>query len=673
MAPATFTVTTVADAAAGSLRDAIAQANTTPGPDTIAFAIPGSSDDVHTIHLLSPLPAIAEALTIDGYSQPGARPNSNFEPIADNAHLLIALDGAGAGAGANGLILATGASTVTGLVIHRFAGSGIVIGAGAGGSKVAGCFIGTDATGTAALPNLGDGITIFGGAHNVIGGSGSPETNVISGNAGYGIALSAGAHHHLVNVNMIGTDATGTVAVGNQAGGILLTGAASDNTIGNDPTATFNIIAGNGGHGVTLSGEGTTRNKIGGNFIGTTPAGLSQLGNHGAGVAAFDHARGNAVGGTVFFEGNVIAFNSGAGVLVEATAGALAILGNAIHDNAGTGLDLGGDGFTPNDTADADTGANGLQNFPVITGAFATATGSLVTGTLDSQPGTTYRVEFFQARRIEGHGVAQGQTLRAFLEVTTDAAGHATFSTVIPEALLAEGEYVTTTATAQDTSEFSIAAQVVSAVVARVGDASVLEGTGGARKILFTVSLTQSAPHGATVQFTTADFSADARNATAGLDYQALTGSLTFAPGELSKTIEVNVTTDSASEPREMFKLLLTGATGARTDGAEAVGTIIDDDHTLIATSSATGSEVRVFDARTGALASTFSAFGPRAKAGVRLATGDVNGDGVDDIVVASGAGSSGGTRVRVFDGADPQHHLIREFTPFGSSFLGGL
>jgi len=67
---AIFTVTTTADSGPGSLRQAILDANTSPGSDGISFAIPGSG--VHTIAVIDPLPAIAESVLIDGYSQPGS-------------------------------------------------------------------------------------------------------------------------------------------------------------------------------------------------------------------------------------------------------------------------------------------------------------------------------------------------------------------------------------------------------------------------------------------------------------------------------------------------------------------------------------------------------------------------------------------------------------------------
>ncbi|MBI3418499.1 MAG: hypothetical protein HY043_24675 [Verrucomicrobia bacterium] len=112
----TFTVTTTNDAGAGSLRQAIGDANASPGLDSIIFNIPGAGP--HSIQPLSPLPTITDPVVIDGYTQPGASPNTLSQ--GDNAVLVIELDGTSAGAGASGLTITSGGSTVSGLAINRF-------------------------------------------------------------------------------------------------------------------------------------------------------------------------------------------------------------------------------------------------------------------------------------------------------------------------------------------------------------------------------------------------------------------------------------------------------------------------------------------------------------------------------------------------------------------------
>src|SRR6185369_13549143 len=124
---ATFTVTNTNDSGAGSLRQAILDANAAAGADTIAFDIPGTG--VHTIVPFLPLPAITEGLTIDGYTQPGASPNTNGPELGTNAQLMIEIDGTNTGATTSDaiLILASVANgcTIRGLVLNRAGSSGI--------------------------------------------------------------------------------------------------------------------------------------------------------------------------------------------------------------------------------------------------------------------------------------------------------------------------------------------------------------------------------------------------------------------------------------------------------------------------------------------------------------------------------------------------------------------
>src|SRR6185312_13238884 len=117
---ATFTVFNTNDTGEGSLRQAISAANANQGAATIDFKIPGAG--VQTIEPLSPLPAITNPVTIDGYSQPGSSPNTNAPDQGNNAVLLIELRGdqEGAGYGNQGLLISAGNSTIQGLVIDGF-------------------------------------------------------------------------------------------------------------------------------------------------------------------------------------------------------------------------------------------------------------------------------------------------------------------------------------------------------------------------------------------------------------------------------------------------------------------------------------------------------------------------------------------------------------------------
>jgi hypothetical protein len=106
-----------------------------------------------------------------------------------------------------------------------------------------------------------------------------------------------------------------------------------------------------------------------------------------------------------------------------------------------------------------------------------------------------------------------------------------------------------------------------------INNASVVEGTGGTSELTFNVSLTSASNRSITVNFRTID-----RTAMAGADYVAASGALTFAPGETSKSVTVDVVGDSATEANESLYVRLSGATNARIFKSTGVGTVVDDD-----------------------------------------------------------------------------------------------
>jgi hypothetical protein len=247
-AQTTFVVTNTNDDGAGSLRQAILDANANAGADIINFNIPGAG--VHTISLLGSLPALTDPVTIDGYSQPGASQNSLA--VGDNAVLLIELNGTHAGPDAIGLVIFHGTTTIRGLIINGFNGPAINA-ENFSGNHIEGNFIGTNASGTAAVPNH-DGIRFNVGSHT-IGGTSPAARNVISGNTANGILLDSGPQ---VNVqgNYIGTNAAGTGGVPNGANGILMNFSNND-TIGGTAAGAGNLIAFNGGSGVFVGSNST--------------------------------------------------------------------------------------------------------------------------------------------------------------------------------------------------------------------------------------------------------------------------------------------------------------------------------------------------------------------------------------------------------------------------------
>ncbi|MDQ4042676.1 MAG: right-handed parallel beta-helix repeat-containing protein [Actinomycetota bacterium] len=381
-----------------SLRAAIEEANEYPGADTINFNLSATdpncdSSGVCTISPDSELPDIDARLTLNGYSQPGAKPNTKKSGI-NNAVLKIELDGISAGADAVGLFVKAKNSVVKGLVINRFDGNGVFLGSTASGSKVQGNFIGTNPEGTSST-NLGNG-----------------------------------------------------------ASGVLVSGSAN-NTIGGRYPSQRNVISGNGGIGVWIFDPGplgTTGNKVQGNRIGTNKNGSFDLGNDFDGVRI--SASDNIVGGSRSGQANVIAFNDGDGVSVEGDASTgNRILRNSMHDNGGLGIDLGGDGETPNDgPGDADPGPNNLQNFPDITFLFHSGDSTIIEGVLESAPNTTFTIQVFQ---IPFDGENEGFRFLGKKSVTTDSNGEASFK-LTTNKVVEPLTGVTATATDPDgnTSEF---------------------------------------------------------------------------------------------------------------------------------------------------------------------------------------------------------------------------
>ncbi len=640
-----FTVVNTNDSGAGSLRQAILNANANAGvTDRITFCIPGTG--VHTISLLSSLPTITDPVIIDGYSQPGASPNTLA--VGDNAVLLIELDGTSAPGAA--FIVNSANNTFQGLVINHFSNASFnpgyafrLIGAG---NTIQGNFLGTNPAGDTDLHDTG-GVSIEAGGQNIIGGTsagarniilGSPANNAIEitagdgntiqgnyigtnaagsailgvpgidiltannkiggadaddgavdgqvgarnvtfANGGLGLNLrESGAHDNTIQGNFIGINATGDASLGGNTGGITLL-RAPKNTIGGTTAGAGNVISGNGGSGisagdsdsltiqgnligtnaagtaavpngftgmtidgginVTIGGTGpgarniisgtpaggnnhgirlslhtaSAGNLIQGNYIGTDITGTAALGNGGSGIQIFAFeaptatnavtvggttaaarniisangdngillqspsilvqgnyigtdvngtaALGNTgdginiqnsndtIGGTGAGAGNTIAFNGRIGVDVLLGTGN-AILGNSIFSNTGLGIDLAPVGVTANDltpTQDADTGANNLQNFPVITSASVNSGQLTVVYNVPSDPtnsGYPLRVEFFKAD-TDGQ---EGQTFLGFDSFTTTdfTAGSKTF-TFTPAASVAGGDKIVATAT----------------------------------------------------------------------------------------------------------------------------------------------------------------------------------------------------------------------------------
>jgi len=196
---------------------------------------------------------------------------------------------------------------------------GVLITGGSENDVVKGNLIGTDASGTADLGNGSFGIEISDGAHGaVIGGTTADDRNVISGN-NYGVVVGfrGAASENRILGNYIGTDITGTKAMGDSGAGVIILRGSTGNTVGGPTTSERNVISGHEGtvstgsigDGVSLSEQGTTGNLVEGNYIGLDATGTAALANS-VGVLVWDGASSNTI------RGNTISGNTLAGLAV---------------------------------------------------------------------------------------------------------------------------------------------------------------------------------------------------------------------------------------------------------------------------------------------------------------------------------------------------------------------
>jgi hypothetical protein len=334
----------------------------------------------------------------------------------------------------------------------------------AGSSElVQGNFIGTNAAGTGALPNVAQGIQLNMAVNVTIGGTATGAGNLISGNGDDGINVGGAftPGRAIIQGNLIGTDVNGVVAIPN-SNGIQLPN--SDGTvIGGTSVQARNVISGNRANGIRLTY--CVSGRIEGNYIGLNRFGTGALGNTGNGVLVDTFSR-NTIGGTASGSSNTIASNGGAGVASAARTLLLAsVVANSIHDNGGLGIDIYGDGVTKNTP-----GSN--SNYPVITSVQSSDTGTTIQGTLQNgnyTAGITYTLQFFSNTKVDPSGYGEGETYIGQTTITTDGTtAPRPFSLTVTPAV-PPGRFITAVASGKDQfnqdgyeylSEFSFAARV---------------------------------------------------------------------------------------------------------------------------------------------------------------------------------------------------------------------
>jgi uncharacterized repeat protein (TIGR01451 family) len=441
-------------------------------------------------------------------------------------------------------------------------------------NRVQGNFVGTNASGNGALGNLFEGVFINGAPNNTIGGAAG---NVLSGNGAAALGheglriLGAESTGNVVQGNFIGTNAGGTAAIPNSGSGVLLidfgTGAPSNTTIGGTTAAARNVLSGNAGNGIrinnTSAASNAFNNRVQGNFIGTDANGSNPLGNTNNGVA-LGNGTNNPIGGNAAGAGNVIAFNGRNGVSAESGIGN-PILSNSIFSNSLLGIDLGDDGVTPNDPGDGDTGANNLQNFPVLTSVTNSLGGTIIQGSLNSTPNTNFTLQFFSNASCSASGFGEGQQLIGIRAVTTDGNGNGDINVTFG------GTFTPVTATATDpsgnTSEFSVCVSTAAAVDLAVTLTAAPNPVMPGGSLTYTITATNK---GTTI----------ADNVTVA---DALPGSVTFVS---CSSIGGGICLGSGNNRQVGFGALLPGTSATitlvtRVNDSTADGTVISDTATI--------------------------------------------------------------------------------------------
>jgi titin len=365
-----FTVNNGNDSGAGSLRQAIVNANSTPGQDTINFNIPGSG--VHFILPTTALPTVTESVILDATTQPGYAGTP-----------LIELSGVFAPTGTSGLTLQTIGSQVRGLAISAFLGDGLVI-QGGGGNFVSFCYLGPHASGNPGGNGFAGVAISNGSVNNVIGGN-----DVISGNGVFGaVVFGQGATGNTVGGDLIGTNPAGTAAAANGLAGVDVQGGAANNVF------TFDVVSGNSGFGFLIADPGTNSNTLANDFVGTDVPGSAALGNGFAGVGIGNGAANNSVGGAAMAAGDLISGNGAHGVYIVGAG----TTGNVVqNDKVGT------------NAAGTAAVANGADGVLIQDGA----SGNGVVSNLISGNG-----QF--AVQISGAGTANNNVLFSRIGVTAD-------------------------------------------------------------------------------------------------------------------------------------------------------------------------------------------------------------------------------------------------------------
>lgn len=518
---ATFTVTNTNDSGAGSLRQAILDANAA-GNSTVEFSI---GTGLQTINVLTPLPEIADTVYVDGKSQPPVV----FQPqIEVNA---ASMTGSGA--------VFTVRGTLVSVTVNRFTGIGIEA---RGTAHIYGCLVGLNAAGTAVAGGGAVGILVSNATAPGVT-IGSVWHNAVSGNA-IGVEVTSGPA--VIHGTSIGTAANGiaTVPGSTTSRGIVISGVHNQPVqIGDNTPPTYgylnssaNVIVGQRIGIEEIDSDHVTYfgNQVGGPPA-TTEAAIHLVNSNDNSITQ------NAIG------------NAPIAVWVDGTS-----VRNLIRDNRMSGS-----------TKNISLTGNGNQLQPAPTGLTAIAANDTTTinGTLHAAPSQSYTIDLYRTSSHCGDTGFVEWSYSTQVTAVTDSAGSATFQVTLQAAAKVETSFAATaTDASNNTSQFSACASVTGpdgfAVVApsqTVPDFSYTQywaASEAAGQTTFKVLRLFGAATTASVSYKTSDDTAKA-----GTDYAPVAGTLTFAPGETEKLITIPITNDTLEQGPRRFFLTFSGPT----------------------------------------------------------------------------------------------------------------
>lgn len=628
--------------------------------------------------------------------------HANFTGVGANNSTIVANKGNGILVEGNSLYTQVGGVIPLGNVCAGNDLNGIEVKDTASGFVTFNTFAGLYAFGNAA-PNQLDGILI-----SSTGGNNLLRTNVASGNTGNGIHITGNAQGVTVDPNIAGLITNGVGGIlANGKNGLLIDGDAHDNTIGGTLQSVIpqNTFSGNGEYGIAISGTAHD-NTIFNTYVGLDVTGQTAYGNTKGGIFLGTGTFHNTIGGTDSSLPNYISSNKGNGIELSGTSDntiqnnriGLDInsdpkpnLGNGISISSsstnkigvgsnvntiannllagvrvqsGTRNEILGNSIFDNQSAGIilNSGANGNQPAPTLASAQATSPTTIqVNGVLTAGASSTYQVQLFA--NTPTTATIQGKNLLGSIFVTTNASGVGNF-TFTYTATTELGDAITATATdvSGNTSAFSSAVTLVNSPIFAVG-----AGLNEAPVVNVYNSQTQSLLF--SFQAYDSGFTGGVRVAVADLDANGIPEILAFPGPGGGPNVRVfdSISGAPISGPLSSFMAYDTGFSGGVFG---AVGDVDGDGVLDIITGAGAGGgpHVKVFSGSNGAVLQSFFAYSAAFTGGVSVASGDINGDSNSDII--TGAGAGGGPQVNVFSGDDGA--LLRSFFAFDSAFTGG-